>query len=287
MTTTMIERTDGRDVPASHNLGRCQTCNLAFHYPRADAVTCPKCGAGMFVTTRRLREGFLPLTKEDVKRIQAANGYTLIAQELRVLRRRKADYNRRSVALYDARLELEWIKFTDSKGQEANWAYTHPEAPLTDAERESRRVQIEALGAQRSALYESEGRELDRVERLLWREIKGVPVEVSCFAPAPVAPVVEPAPEPAPLDVDDDLTLSYGGTEAPAAKPAKGTHGGARKGAGRKPVGVDVKVTSISLPADMLATIKAYGGGNLSAGVRRMCERVMAELAQETSEGAA
>jgi hypothetical protein len=393
MTTTMSERTDGRDVPSSHNLGRCDEqfggCGLAFHWHRAEGVTCPKCGRGLDLTTRRLRAGFLPLTKEDVKAIQDANGYTAIAPELRTLRRQETDYNKRTGALTDAAHALEWVEFTDSKGQTAKWHYTHPEAPLTAAEKAARTEQIDAYRAQRQELYDSEGRERGAAISALWKRVKGVPVDVSCFRPAapePVAapvvserqrrqeriqaavdagidailgPVTEAAPEADPfpaitpqpaqlrkvspghkwagevkrvksvtgttavlVDIrkggewigseadggrwvttcDDHATVCQHRTrelaeghlaevawceacqetlkaKAEAAKP-KGTWGGARQGAGRKPVGADVKVTSVSLPASMLEAIKRFGGGNLSAGVRRLHDEYFQSLGE-------
>lgn len=65
------------------------------------------------------------------------------------------------------------------------------------------------------------------------------------------------------------------GPITPEPQPTS-TRGGARKGAGRKPVGENVKGVSVSLPAEMVAALKAFGGGNLSAGIREMY-RLMVE----------
>ena len=51
------------------------------------------------------------------------------------------------------------------------------------------------------------------------------------------------------------------------------THGGFRPGAGRKRLSPDgVEKRSISLPPDMWEYVKELGGGNYSAGVRRLVE---------------
>lgn len=65
------------------------------------------------------------------------------------------------------------------------------------------------------------------------------------------------------------------GTVPPSPAPRaeamlKGPHGGARKGAGRKPVGENIQAKSVSLPAAMIEALRAFGGGNLSAGIRRL-----------------
>lgn len=55
-----------------------------------------------------------------------------------------------------------------------------------------------------------------------------------------------------------------------AGTKPKSTRGGARQGAGRKPVGADVKAVSVTLPAATIEGLKRLGGGNLSAGIRQM-----------------
>jgi len=51
------------------------------------------------------------------------------------------------------------------------------------------------------------------------------------------------------------------------------THGGYRAGAGRKRLAPDgVEKRSVSLPADMWEYVKELGGGNHSAGIRRLVE---------------
>lgn len=399
----MTTLTPGNEVHHSHNLGRCYTCDLAFHWKRSDGVTCPKCGGGLSITTRRLRQGFLFLTPEDVKAIEDANGYSAIKPQIAKLNRRMTVLNREAERLWDAFRLAERKPAVTPEGREY---FTFDEKLPAAVEA---KAAYDAFQPQRDAV--------DQERRALWRQVKGVPVAVSGLegerrmvthnvtpqpsriseeaqafrqaaeerararaaaaavvvdaeAQAP-APAAEPAPEPeakpnlgvikgkpwagevkraqseagttvvlldvrkggewaaqesdggrwvtvcdqhgsvcqhrtralaehhltgaewceeciaimeaqaeaaaapALIDVDDDLTLSYGGTmPAPEAKP-KGTHGGARKGAGRKPVGADVKAVSVSLPAAMIESLKLLGSGNLSAGIRQM-HRLMA-----------
>ena len=91
-----LPRVDGREIPASFHLGRCEAeryarsadggwervrgCDLAFYFRLPSsaknrfAVSCPGCGLSLDVTTRRLRAGFLFLNSADVKAIIAAKG---------------------------------------------------------------------------------------------------------------------------------------------------------------------------------------------------------------------
>lgn len=98
----ILPRVDGRDIPASFHLGRCEAerwvrqpgagagydgnwarvrgCDLAFFFRlpagghNAD-VTCPGCGLSLDITTRQLRRGFLPLSDADVRAIKASKGW--------------------------------------------------------------------------------------------------------------------------------------------------------------------------------------------------------------------
>lgn len=133
--------------------------------------------------------------------------------------KRTPAYQQRAAALSDAVRALEWVRFTASDGREADYHYTHPEAPLTVEARAFRQSRIASLRAERQALFDGE----------------------------PGSPVGAP----------------------------KGTRGGRRPGAGRKRIGTGAKVTSVSLPAEMIEAIKAFGGGSLSAGVRRLHDELL------------
>ena len=47
-------------------------------------------------------------------------------------------------------------------------------------------------------------------------------------------------------------------------------HGGKREGAGRKPGPSPLQRVTVTLPSEMVANLKARGGGNLSKGIRRL-----------------
>ena len=54
--------------------------------------------------------------------------------------------------------------------------------------------------------------------------------------------------------------------------PAKGW-GGRRQGSGRRPIGLaPQRPVTVTLPTAMVDRLRAYGGGNLSAGLRRLFE---------------
>lgn len=95
--TEILPRVDGSEIPTSYALGRCDShwvgvwpnnrevkdCGLAFFWKRTPgddnvSVTCPSCGKGLEITTRRLRAGFLPLSPADVTAIHVANGYAAL-----------------------------------------------------------------------------------------------------------------------------------------------------------------------------------------------------------------
>lgn len=49
--------------------------------------------------------------------------------------------------------------------------------------------------------------------------------------------------------------------------------GGRRERAGRKAIGPEPqRPVTVTLPAEMVERLRAYGGGNLSAGLRRLFE---------------
>ncbi len=58
-----------------------------------------------------------------------------------------------------------------------------------------------------------------------------------------------------------------------AAQPGWGAWGGPRPGAGRPPIGDAPEVrVSVSLPAAMVSELERLGGGNVSAGIRRLVD---------------
>jgi hypothetical protein len=49
--------------------------------------------------------------------------------------------------------------------------------------------------------------------------------------------------------------------------------GGKRSGAGRKPLGPELRQVSVTLPVELVERLRRLGGGNLSAGIRRLAEQ--------------
>lgn len=49
--------------------------------------------------------------------------------------------------------------------------------------------------------------------------------------------------------------------------------GGRREGAGRPPLGPELRRVTVTLPAELVERLRQLGGGNVSAGVRLLAER--------------
>ena len=62
-------------------------------------------------------------------------------------------------------------------------------------------------------------------------------------------------------------------------KTKKNGRGGARDGAGRPPTGQPWMVRrTVTLPGDLVERLAALGEGNLSAGIRKMADQILAGL---------
>lgn len=298
----MTERTDGRKLPGNHNLGRCLPCNLAFHWRAAQGVTCPKCGRRLDATTRRYQAGFLPLTPGDVQAIQDANGYSGIKAEFAKVGRRATAFNKVAGARWGEAQTAAEFKVTNERGAFVSWDYEAPAYKVAIAKFDALKPEREAIEKAKRALWAQvkgvpvavsclEGKPVATrtvtpkapepgsvvAESIEFRRAATARAEARAKRTAlvvdaeaePVASERQRSQERVQRLVNAGIDAILGPvTVAPA--PAKGTHGGARKGAGRKPVGENVKAKSVSLPAEMIEAIRAFGGGNLSAGIRRL-----------------
>lgn len=195
-----LPRVDWSAFPGSYAVQRCPDCEVAFAYPASPSgsMQCPACGQGLWTTTRRLRAGFVVLTREQVKAIQDANGYARVKSALAVVAREQRFVGAAFDAIREERHACEWVAETPG----SLWATQYTRAGLPEAEVERRRQRLEELDDLSLALSRGERRDLEKQGQDLWKSLTRGPVDV--WGVEAQAPEATPA-SPDPLDPTADF----------------------------------------------------------------------------------